>query len=119
MIINASTDPEHISVSKSKGIRIEWRDGHVSEYGLDYLRDHCPCATCTGAHGTPPRQPSGGSPFQMYKPATRIVNADPVGSYALRIGWNDGHNTGIYSWELFRSLCPCPECRAQRGENGE
>lgn len=115
--MNGSTDPEHIAVSKSKGIRIEWRDGHTSQYGLDYLRDRCPCATCTGAHGTPPRQPSTASPFQMFKPALRIVSADPVGSYALRIGWNDGHNTGIYTWELLRGVCDCAACAARRQES--
>ena len=39
-----STDPEHIAISKSKGIKIDWKDGHHSEYGLTYLRDKCPCA---------------------------------------------------------------------------
>jgi DUF971 family protein len=116
--MNGPTDPEHVAVSKSSGVKIEWKDGHVSEYGLDYLRDRCPCATCTGAHGTPPRQPAGGSPFQMFKPALKIASADPVGSYALRIGWSDGHNTGIYTWELFRSLCPCAECRAAAEAGG-
>ena len=41
-----STDPEHIAISKSKGIKIDWKDAHHSEYGLVYLRDKCPCATC-------------------------------------------------------------------------
>ena len=35
-----------------KGMKIDWKDGHHSEYSLAYLRDQCPCATCTGAHGT-------------------------------------------------------------------
>ncbi len=30
-----STDPEHIAISKSKGIKIDWKDGHHSEYGFD------------------------------------------------------------------------------------
>jgi DUF971 family protein len=111
--MNRTTDPERIRISKSKGVKIEWKDGHVSEYGLDYLRDRCPCASCTGAHGTPPRQPAESSPFQMYKAALAIVSADPVGSYALRIAWSDGHNTGIYTWELLRGICPCPECRGR------
>src|SRR5215211_2901354 len=67
-----STDPEHIAISKSKGIKIDCKDGHHSEYALPYLRDKCPCATCTGAHGTPSRQPEppqASTPFQMYKPA--------------------------------------------------
>ena len=49
-------EPEHIAISKSKGIKIDWKDGHHSEYPLGYLRDECPCATCTGAHGTEPQK---------------------------------------------------------------
>ena len=41
-------DPEHIAISKSKGIEIDWKDGHHSSYGVAYLRDECPCAVCTG-----------------------------------------------------------------------
>jgi hypothetical protein len=54
--MSLANDPEHIAISKSGGIKIDWKDGHHSEYGLVYLRDKCPCAACTGAHGTPPRQ---------------------------------------------------------------
>src|ERR1043166_7543639 len=68
-----STDPEHIAISKSTGIKIDWKDGHHSEYGVQYLRDKCPCATCTGAHGTPPREPETNNPFQMYKPTLKML----------------------------------------------
>ena len=113
-------DPEHIAISKSKGIKIDWKDGHVSDYSLEYLRDKCPCAACTGAHGTPPREPTAnqapsGSPFQLYKPALKMLAVEPVGNYAIRISWSDGHSTGIYSWEHFREICPCPQCRGAAG----
>ena len=107
-----STDPEHIAISKSKGIKIDWKDSHHSEYGLTYLRDKCPCATCTGAHGTPPRQPEADNPFPMYKPRLTMLGVEPVGNYAIRINWSDGHNTGIYSYDHLRMICPCAECRA-------
>jgi DUF971 family protein len=110
-----TTDPEHIAISKSSGIKIDWKDGHTSEYRLDYLRDKCPCAACTGAHGTPPRQPTAGeagSPFQMYQPKLKILGVEPVGNYAIRINWSDGHGSGIYSWEHFREICPCEKCKA-------
>lgn len=111
-------DPEHIAISKSKGIKIDWKDGHHSDYGLTYLRDKCPCATCTGAHGTPPRQPEPeadhNNPFQMYKPALKMLDVEPVGNYAVRIHWNDGHSSGIYTYDHFREICPCEECRANR-----
>jgi DUF971 family protein len=106
-----STDPEHIAISKSKGIKIDWKDGHTSEYGLMYLRDKCPCATCSGSHGTPPRVPEADNPFQMYKPALKMLSVEPVGNYAIRINWSDGHNSGIYSYEHFRRICQCPECQ--------
>ncbi|MCL5744529.1 MAG: DUF971 domain-containing protein [Acidobacteria bacterium] len=105
------TDPQHIAISKSKGIKIDWKDGHASEYDLKYLRDKCPCAVCTGAHGTPPRQPAESSPFQMYQPALKMLSVEPVGNYAIRINWSDGHSTGIYSYEHLRGICRCPECR--------
>lgn len=104
--MDPATDPQHIAISKSKGIKIDWKDGHRSEYGLVYLRDHCPCATCTGAHGTPPRKAESASPFQMYKPALKIVAVEPVGHYAIKIRWNDGHDSGIYTFDHLRAISP-------------
>jgi DUF971 family protein len=117
MMTQLTSDPEHIAVSKSRGIEIDWKDGHHSSYSAEYLRDWCPCATCTGAHGTEPRRKSTqtpASPFQMYKPKSRMLGVEPVGSYAMRIQWNDGHDTGIYSYDHLRRICPCGECRALR-----
>jgi DUF971 family protein len=124
MTTQITTDPEHIAISKSRGIEIDWKDGHHSSYGIDYLRDCCPCATCAGTHGTEPRPKttagnSGGaakpaSPFQMYKPRERMLNIEPVGNYALRIKWADGHDAGIYSYSHLRQICPCPVCEANR-----
>ena len=113
-------DPEHIAISKTNGIKIDWKDGHHSEYGLTYLRDKCPCAACTGAHGTPPREPESAkpaNPFQMYTPKLKMLGVEPVGNYAIRINWSDGHNSGIYSYEHFRQICPCPECQKQSATN--
>jgi DUF971 family protein len=65
--VNPAIEPKHIAVSKSKGVTIEWADGAKSVYDLVYLRDYCPCATCTGSHGTAPRpkQSEEKDPFQM------------------------------------------------------
>jgi len=112
-----STDPEHIAISKSKGIKIDWKDAHHSEYGLTYLRDKCPCAQCTGAHGTPPRQAEGeaapqlNNPFPMFKPSLKMLGVEPVGNYAIRINWSDGHNSGIYSYDHLRRICQCEQCK--------
>lgn len=110
-------DPEHIAISKSRGIDIDWKDGHRSSYTNDYLRDWCPCAGCTGAHGTEPRPKSSQTPaglFPMYKEKTRMLGIEPIGSYALKISWNDGHDTGMYSWDHLRGICPCDECQAAK-----
>jgi DUF971 family protein len=48
----------------------------------------------------------------MFQPALKILTAEPVGHYAVRIHWSDGHNSGIYSFDHFREICPCPECGA-------
>ena len=99
-------EPEHIAVSKSSGIKIDWKDGLHSEYSLELLRDECPCATCTGAHGTEPQKTnySKPDPFPMFKPKLKMNSVEPVGRYALRIYWNDGHNAGIYSFDFLREL---------------
>jgi DUF971 family protein len=47
----------------------------------------------------------------MFKPVLKMLDVEPVGHYAIRILWSDGHSTGIYSFEHFRKICPCPACR--------
>lgn len=112
--VKPRAEPEHIAISKSTGIKVDWKDGHHSEYTLEWLRDECPCATCTGAHGTEPQKTSHSNPnpFQMYKPKLKMNSVEPVGRYAVRIFWNDGHSSGIYSFQHLREICPCPECRS-------
>jgi DUF971 family protein len=44
-----------------------------------------------------------------------MLNIEEVGAYAIRIDWSDGHNTGIYSFDHLRSICPCAECQARNG----
>src|SRR5205823_9163871 len=111
MSTQLATDPEHIAISKSKGIEIDWKDGHHSSYGVEYLRDWCPCASCAGTHGTEPRRKTTeaattgpANPFKLYKPRERMVSIEPVGNYALRIVWVDGHATGIYSYDHLRQI---------------
>jgi DUF971 family protein len=111
-------DPAHIAISKSRGITIDWADGHKSQYTLALLRDNCPCASCTGAEGGQPQRTNyqaedkekAANPFKMYKPVLRMLNVTEVGAYAVRIDWNDGHNTGIYSFRHLRGICRCESC---------
>ena len=115
-----STDPLHLSISKSKGITIDWTGGHASKFSNPYLRDHCPCASCTGSHGTEPQKTNYSNPtadpFPLFKPALKMDTIEEVGAYAVRIHWNDGHSAGIYSYSYLRGICPCEECIQARFE---
>ena len=93
-----NTDPKHVDISLSQGIKIVWTDGHESNYALDYLRKNCPCATCRNIHGTsdqPADKPANAPiPFPMFKAATKLTGAESVGRYAVQLLWNDGPQHG-------------------------
>lgn len=104
-------EPAHLGWSDAGDVRIVWKDAHESVYPLAYLREHCPCASCRGTHGPPTtlvRQSRGGLPIVQKKrePSFEVKSVVPVGNYAIRFTWGDGHDGGIYSWRLLRSLCP-------------
>ena len=110
-----------IHVSSGAGVDIAWADGHTSHFDFAYLREHCPCATCnderakkeTLAQVAPAFAASPALP--MFKPKARAQSAQAVGQYAIQISFSDGHATGIYSYHLLRSLCPCGSCVSARG----
>jgi DUF971 family protein len=79
----------------------DWRDGHESAYPLSYLRGWCPCAACQGHSAHLRFVPTDGCTL------TAIV---PVGTYAIQLGWSDGHGTGIHTFETLRATCPCTAC---------
>ncbi len=110
-------DPKAVKVglTSGAGVDITWADGHESRYLFGWLRDACPCATCEeerGGSGRKPGEPAKANPaaLPMFKPATRPTKANPIGKYAIQFDWNDGHTSGIYSWQYLRDVCPCGEC---------
>jgi DUF971 family protein len=93
---------------------IVWGDGHTSVYPHEILRGYCPCAGCQGHEGT----------IKFVSTTSTQLELDviePVGNYALRLGWFDGHDSGIYSYRYLRALCHCDECRpgAAKDERGD
>jgi DUF971 family protein len=106
------TDPADIEVHiPDRTMTIQWGDGHRSVYPFDLLRKECPCAVCREA-----RQAVAGDPFNVVTSAVRpgevtVTGAEKVGWYAVRFEWNDGHNTGIYSYDYLRDICPCEVCQ--------
>ena len=100
--------PEPVEVRHEKSARrvvVTWDDGHLSVYGLDYLRSWCPCASCQG-HGI------GSRYLDLHD--QELVLLEGVGNYALGFTWQDGHSTGIYSFRLLRGLCPCEDCGGEK-----
>jgi prepilin-type processing-associated H-X9-DG protein len=93
-------------------LSILWADGHASAYSYRDLRDRCPCASCSEGGGGH-RQPSNLLPMLGVKPL-KPERAELVGRYALQVFWNDGHSSGIYSFDYLRGLCPCPQCEVSR-----
>jgi len=88
--------PITIDVQRDSGLILTWADGATSRFGLEELRQHCPCAECrTRRERNLPVWPVASSPRPL-----RIVDAKLVGAWGMSITWNDGHSTGIYSWEL-------------------
>jgi DUF971 family protein len=113
-------DPKSIKVNitTGTGVDIEWKDGHQTHYSFQWLRDACPCATCEEERKNQNRKPGEAPPkpatlLPMYKPAVKPNSAHPVGKYAINFKWNDGHESGIYSWDYLRMSCRCAECQAK------
>jgi DUF971 family protein len=110
--------PTNITVNKrTREFTINWDDGHVSVYPFSLLRSACPCASCRGGHENMTPEPDPGVFLlpMAETPATRVNNVKAVGSYALTIVWEDGHDYGIYNWHYLRALCPCEEDRVKYG----
>jgi DUF971 family protein len=104
--------PTKVKLAGEKNtLAIHWSDGHVSAFPYRFLRDRCPCASCTGSEL---KQRADPSMLPMFgTKALKPDRAELVGRYALQIFWNDGHSSGIYSFEYLRGLCPCAECKAK------
>jgi DUF971 family protein len=84
--------PEEIRLAKSKSLlNVRFDDGKSFSISAELLRVESPSAEVQG-HG--PSQKS--TPFG--KQDILIKSIEPVGNYAIRIGFSDGHDTGIFSW---------------------
>jgi len=97
--------PVEVRQDGPDALRIAWSDGHESTYPVAYLRRHCRCAACVEEWtGKILRDPSS------IPDDVRPLEVRPVGRYALTFSWSDGHDTGIYTFEHLRAICPCGKC---------
>ena len=97
--------PTKLSLTPDQKLLIEWSDGQVRRYAIGELRNACPCATCREKRSQPPPPPTSLVVLSAAetKPL-RLLDMKPVGNYAYTIQFSDGHDTGIYTFELLREL---------------
>ncbi|MHB8482713.1 MAG: gamma-butyrobetaine hydroxylase-like domain-containing protein [Nitrospiria bacterium] len=101
--------PAEIKRVGNHELRMIWDDRHESVYPMTYLRKECPCAECLKFRNQPKsalRVISG----PVYE-TVEVKEMDLAGNYALNISFTDGHNTGIFSFDYLREICPCPSCK--------
>ncbi len=82
---------------KARVLEVAWADGTRDELPCEYLRVFSPSAELRG-HGLPEPMLIGG------KREVNVVRIDPVGRYAVKLVFDDGHDTDLYSWTVLREL---------------
>jgi DUF971 family protein len=102
------TKPASITLNKKESyLEIIWDDDSVCHYPLSNLREACPCAECRGGHEYMGRQYDPEDILQITPTRSyTMTDLNFVGNYALQPLWDDGHDSGIYTWEYLKRLCP-------------
>ena len=77
----------------SRRLELTFDDGKTFQLPCEFLRVYSPSAEVRG-HG------AGQETLQVGKKNVEIKAVEPVGNYAVQLAFSDGHNTGIYSWDL-------------------
>lgn len=82
---------------KTALLELRYADGGIYSLPAEFLRVYSPSAEVRG-HG------KGQEVLQVGKLNVKIDKIDPVGHYAIQLHFDDGHSTGIYSWDYLREL---------------
>jgi DUF971 family protein len=92
------TQPTEIRLRKqSRRLVISFDDGQSFDFSFEFLRVHSPSAEVRG-HGP------GQETLQTGKENVVITRIEPVGHYAIKLVFDDGHDTGLYSWTYLHEL---------------
>jgi DUF971 family protein len=92
--------------SRSRLLELEYEGGERYSLSCEFLRVHSPSAEVLG-HGP------GQEVLQTGKINIGITAIKPVGNYALQLVFDDGHDTGLYSWPYLYELCQGQEAKWQ------
>ncbi|HPM22910.1 MAG TPA: DUF971 domain-containing protein [Phycisphaerae bacterium] len=117
-MLDPALRPTDIAIARGGSLRICWSDGRLSDIPLPVLRKACPCAQCRESQGAKagsglPVIPAPAAQAAM----TAVAGAELVGYYAVRMRWQDGHDVGIYDYELLRRLGRSGERQEDGGAN--
>jgi DUF971 family protein len=98
--VSAAQAPQPTDITlrtKSRMLDVRFDDGSHFELPFEYLRVFSPSAEVKG-HG------GGEGALVLGKQQVGISRIEPIGNYALRLFFDDGHNTGLYSWSVLHQL---------------
>ncbi|MBI4692664.1 MAG: DUF971 domain-containing protein [Gammaproteobacteria bacterium] len=94
----AARHPTNIVLhQRSRRLEVSFDDGLTFELPCEYLRVHSPSAEVRG-HGP------GQGVLQTGKENVNIRDVEPVGNYAVKLVFDDGHESGIYTWDYLYQL---------------
>lgn len=82
---------------KARELELTYADGNSHRLAVEYLRVFSPSAEVRGHH---PSQ----AVLQVGKKDVGLKNIEPVGRYAVKLAFDDGHDSGLYSWEYLYEL---------------
>lgn len=98
--------PTNVTADRERHVlTIQWNDGRECRYSFAGLRAVCPCVLCQGGHANMGRP---ADKLLLLKSQNDMLNLDAataVGSYAIQFAWNDGHDSGIYTWNYLYEAC--------------
>jgi len=96
--LSASDTPTEIRLRRqSRVLEVAFGEQEIHALPFEFLRVHSPSAEVKG-HGP------GQETLVVGKQAVGIKTIEPVGHYAVRLVFDDGHDTGLYSWTYLREL---------------
>ena len=95
--MQSNPTPTEIKLTHARReLQVTFDDGRRFDLSSEYLRVYSPSAEVKG-HG-------GEGVLQVGKEDVRIIEIQPVGNYCVRLVFDDGHNTGLFTWPLLYEL---------------